>query len=133
MILLFYSLLVVAPFGGVVFLLLLPYFVVVLIFCCCSHILLLLPYFVVAPIWCGSYIGSLFCGLFLCVLSSFVIILLRKRELVALLKLCCGYLCFCLFLTVPLVVLRSVVVVFPGHSYLLLYSKYHIIKPCGLL
>ena len=33
---------------------------------------------------------------FLCVLSSFAIILLRKRNLVALLKLCCGVSVLCL-------------------------------------
>ena len=55
----------------------------------------------------------------LCVLSSFVIILKMKRELVALLLL---YGCLItvyvlwLFLTVPLVGLQCVIVVFPDHT-----------------
>ena len=47
--------------------------------------------FVVAPIVCGGFsVGSLFCFAVLCVLSSssFAIISLGKRELIALLLLC---------------------------------------------
>ena len=46
------------------------------IYCCCSHCL-----------W-GLSVRSLFCLTVLCVLSSFAIISLGKRELVALLLLC---------------------------------------------
>ena len=57
------------------------------------------------------------------VLSSFAIILLRKTELVALLKLCpcCRVTVsvLCLFLAVPWVGLWSVIVAFPGHTHLL--------------
>ena len=66
---------------------------------------------------------SLFCCAFLCVLSSFAIILKRKRELVALLLLSYG--CFVivnilrLFLSVLWVGLRCVIVVFPDHTRLL--------------
>ena len=41
--------------------------------------------FVDAPIGCGVCVGSLFCGLVPGALSSLGIILLRKRELIALL------------------------------------------------
>ena len=57
-----------------------------------------------------------------CVLSSFAIILKRRRELVALLLLSYG--CFVsvnglwLFLTVPWVGLQCVIVVFPDHTHL---------------
>ena len=64
----------------------------------------------------------LFCGVFLGVLSSLAIILLRKRVLVAL--LCDVAVCvLCLFLTVPCVGLPCVVVVFPGHAHLLFKIK----------
>ena len=58
-----------------------------------------------------------------CVLSSFAIIMKRKRELVALLLLSDG--CFLslnvlwLFRTVPWVSLQCEIVVFPDHTHLL--------------
>ena len=58
-----------------------------------------------------------------CVLSSFAIIMKRKRELVALLLLSDG--CFVslnvlwLFCTVPWVGLQCEIVVFPDHTHLL--------------
>ena len=59
----------------------------------------------------------------LCVLSSFAIILKRKRELVALLLLSNGCLVIVnvlwLFLRVPWVSLQCVIVVFPDHTHLL--------------
>ena len=59
----------------------------------------------------------------LCVLSSFAIILKRKRELVAFLLLSYGCLVtvniIWLFLTVPWVGLKCAVVVFPDHTRLL--------------
>ena len=66
---------------------------------------------------------SLFCYALLCVHSSFVIILKRKRKLVALLLL--SYRCIVtinvlwLFLTMPLVGLQYVILVFPDHTHLL--------------
>ena len=59
----------------------------------------------------------------LCVLSGFVILLKRKRELVALLLLSYGcpatvYVLW-LFLMVPWVGLQCVMVVFPDHTHLL--------------
>ena len=55
--------------------------------------------------------------------SSFAIILMRKRELVALLLLSFGCLVTVnllrLFLTVPWVGLQCVIVVFPDHTHLL--------------
>ena len=65
---------------------------------------------------------SLFCYALLCVHSSFAIILKRKRKLVAWLLL--SYRCtvtinvLLLFLAVPWVGLRCVVVVFPYHFYI---------------
>ena len=59
--------------------------------------------FVVSPLVCGSLCFSLFSDTVLRVLSSFVIILLRKRELVALLivfLLLC--VCLCVLMSVPL-------------------------------
>ena len=59
----------------------------------------------------------------LCAQSSFVIILKRKRKMVALLLL--SYRCIVtinvlwLFLTVPWVCLQCVIVVFPDHTHLL--------------
>ena len=57
------------------------------------------------------------------VLSSFAIILRRKRELVALLLLSFGCLVIVnillLFLTVPWVGLQFVIVVFPEHTHLI--------------
>ena len=61
----------------------------------------------------------MFCCALLYVLSSFVIISLGKRELVAL--LCLSSLCLMivvwLFLTMPWVCLQFVIVVFSGHTH----------------
>ena len=66
---------------------------------------------------------SLFCVL-LYVHSSFVIILMGKKELVAL--LCLSSLCLVivvwLFLTMPRVCLKFVIVVFPDHTHLLFFQ-----------
>ena len=64
------------------------------------------------------------CGL-LYVYSSFVIILMRKRELVALLSLFSWYLVIVvwLFLAMPWASLQFVNVVFPDHTHLLFYMK----------
>ena len=66
---------------------------------------------------------SMFCCTFLYVPSSFAIILLWKRELVALLSLSswCLVIVVWLFLTVPLVSLQFAIVVFPDHTYLLFW------------
>ena len=66
----------------------------------------------------------LFCTVVLCVLSSFSITSLRKRELISLLLLCSDCCCasvsvLCIFLAVLLVGLGSVIVVFPVQTYLL--------------
>ena len=67
---------------------------------------------------CNCFI---FCCTLLYVHSSFTIILMRKRELVALLSL--SSLCLVnverLFLALPWVYLRFVIVVFPDHTHLL--------------
>ena len=65
------------------------------------------------------------CSMFYCTLlyvpSSFAIILMGKRELVALLSLSpwCLVIVVWLFLAVPWVCLQFVIVVFPDHTHLL--------------
>ena len=65
---------------------------------------------------------SLFCYALLCVLSSFAIILKRKRKLVSLLLLSYRRIVtvdvLWLFLTVPWVGLQHLIVVFPDHTHL---------------
>ena len=62
---------------------------------------------------------SMFCCALLCVHSNFAIILMGKRELVALLCLSswCLVMVVWLFLTVPWVCLQFVIVVFPDHTH----------------
>ena len=68
---------------------------------------------------------SLFWYALVCVLSSFAIVLKRKRELDALLLLSYGCLVtvyvLWLFITVPWVGLQFAIVVFPDHTHLLFY------------
>ena len=68
---------------------------------------------------------SLFCCSLLYVHSSFAIILMGERELVALLSLCswCLMIAVRLFLVVPWVCLQFVIVVSPNHTHLLFWSK----------
>ena len=63
----------------------------------------------------------MFCCALLYVPSSFAIILMGKRELVALLDLSSWYLVIvlCLFLAVSWVCLQVVIVVFPDNTHLL--------------
>ena len=76
--------------------------------------------FIVTPI-----LGVCNCSMFSCTLlyvhSSFAIILMGKRELVVFLSLSswCLMMVVWLFLAVPWVCLRFVIVVFPDHSHLL--------------
>ena len=81
----------------------------------------------VIPIVVGVLCLSLFWYALLCVISSFAIILKRKRELVALLLLSYGYLVtvnvLWLFLMVQWVGLQCVIVVFPDHTHLLFVLK----------
>ena len=71
---------------------------------------------------------SLNCCMFCCKLlyvhSSFAIILMGKRELVALLGLSswCVVIVVWLFLAVPWVCLRFVIVVFPDHTHYFCYG-----------
>ena len=66
---------------------------------------------------------SLFCCVLLCVHSSFAIISMGKRELVALLCFSswCLVIVMWLFLTMPWVFLQFVIVVFPDHTHLLFF------------
>ena len=74
----------------------------------------------------GSVVGVCNCSMFCCMLlyahSSIAIILLGKRELVALLNLSswCLVMVERLFLVVPRGCLRFVIVVFPDHTHLLI-------------
>ena len=74
------------------------------------------------PLFEGVLCLSLFWYALLCILSSFAMLLKRKRELVALLLLSCGCLvtvnALLLFLTVPWVSLQCVIVVIPDHTHL---------------
>ena len=67
----------------------------------------------------------MFCCTLLCVRSSIAIILMGKRELVALLNLSswCPVMVKQLFLAVPQGCLRFVIVVFPDHTHLLFLIK----------
>ena len=80
---------------------------------------------IVTPI-VGFCIWCMFCCLLLCVHSSFVIILMEQRELVALLCLSswCLVILVWLFLTMPRVWLQFVIVVFLDHTDLL-FSIFH--------
>ena len=64
---------------------------------------------------------SMFCSALLCVHSSFAIISMGKRELIALLCLSswCLEIVVWLFLTIPRACLQFVIVVFPDHTQLL--------------
>ena len=79
--------------------------------------------FYVPPIVCGGSVLVFILYALLYVLSSFAIILMWKRELVALLLLSVECLVAVdvlrLFLTVPWVGLQFVIVVFPDHTHLL--------------
>ena len=76
--------------------------------------------FIVTPIVevCNYF---MFCCTLLYVHSSIAIILMGKRELIALLNLssCCLVMDERLFLAVPRGCLQFVIVVFPGHTHLL--------------
>ena len=64
---------------------------------------------------------SMFCCALLCVYSSFAIISMGKRELVALLCLTswCLVIVVWLFLTIPRICLQFVIMIFPDHTHLL--------------
>ena len=89
-------------------------------------VLLLLTFclFIVTPI-VGVCNCSMFCCMLLYVHSSIAIILMGKRELVALLNLSswCLVMVERLFLAVPRGCLRFVIVVFPDHTHLLFFLQ----------
>ena len=72
----------------------------------------------------------MFCCLLFYVHSSIAIILMGKRELVALLNLLtwCLVMVERLFLAVPWGCLRFVIVVFPDHTHLPFLSMHHLLK-----
>ena len=61
-------------------------------------------------------LGPLLCGVVIGVLSSLTIILLKKRERYIFVLIKKAVCVLCLFLVVPWVGLKSVVVTFPGHT-----------------
>ena len=69
---------------------------------------------------------SMLCCTLLYVHSSFAIILMGERELVALLSLSswCLVIVVCLFLAVSWVCLQFVIVIFPDHTHLLFLTEY---------
>ena len=69
--------------------------------------------------------SNMFCCMLFCVHSSIAIILMGKRELVALLSLSswCLVMVKRLFLAVPWGCLRFVIVVFPDHTHLLFLTS----------
>ena len=69
---------------------------------------------------------SIFCCTLLYVHSSIAIILMRKRELIALLNLSswCLVMVERLFLAVPRGCLQFVIVVFPDHTHLLFFTVF---------
>ena len=79
--------------------------------------------FIVAPI-VGVCNCSMFCCTLLYVHSSIAIILMGKRELVAVLNLSswCLVMVERLFFALPWCRLRFVIVVFPGHTHYFLYT-----------
>ena len=87
--------------------------------------------FIVTPI-VGVCNCSMFCCTLLYVHSSIAIILMGKRELIALLNLSswCLVMVGRLFLAVPRGCLQFVIVVFPDHTHLLfLQFAYKIVRP----
>ena len=89
---------------------------------------LFLLFLTVTPIVGFSNCSMFYCA-FLCVHSSFAIILMGKRELVALLGLSswCLLIVVWLFLMVPQVCLQFVTVVFPDHTHLLFVMHTNVI------
>ena len=82
--------------------------------------------FIVTPI-VGVCNCSMLCCTLLYVHSSIAIILMGKRELIALLNLSswCLVMVERLFLAVPRGCLQFVIVVFPDHTHLLFFSSFH--------
>ena len=81
--------------------------------------------FIVTPI-VGVCNCSMYCCTLLYVHSSIAIILMGKRELIALLNLSSWFLLMCvwLFLAVPRGCLQFVIVVFPDHTHLLFFLSH---------
>ena len=77
---------------------------------------------------------SMFCCMLLYVHSSIAIILMGKRELIALLNLSslCLVMVGRLFLGVPWGCLQFVIVVFPDHTHLLFYVLYSTARHWGV-
>ena len=88
-----------------------------------SKVVVLL-FLIVTPI-VGFCNCSMFCCALLCVHSSFAIISMGKRELIALLSLSswCLVIVVWLFLTIPQVCLQFVIVVFLDHIHYFCYEQ----------
>ena len=103
------------------------YVVLVLHVYYCISLCFLVLLFIVIPI-VGVCNCSMFCCMFLYVHSSIAIILMGKRELIALLNLSswCLVMVERLFLAVPRGCLQFVIVVFPDHTHLLFLNQTNI-------
>ena len=103
------------------------YVVLVLHVYYCIGLCFLVLLFIVIPI-VGVCNCSMFCCMLLYVHSSIAIILMGKRELIALLNLSswCLVMVERLFLAVPRGCLQFVIVVFPDHTHLLFLNQTHI-------
>ena len=97
-----------------------------------AALLLLTCCFIVTSI-VGICNCSMFCCMILYVHSSFAIILMGKRELIALLSVSswCHLRIVWLFLGVPWVCLQLVIVVFPDHTHLLFFPLHTSYKRTG--
>ena len=93
---------------------------------CANPVTIILHFLVVLLELCNC---SMFCCTLLYVHSSIAIILMGKRELIALLNLSswCLVMVERLFLAVPQGCLQFVIVVFPDHTHLLFLVRF----PCG--
>ena len=81
----------------------------------------------------GVYDCSMFCCTLLCVLSGVAVVLVERRELIALLNLSswCLVMVERLFLAVPRDCLWFVIVVFPDHTHLLFSTSLSFwLHPC---
>ena len=80
--------------------------------------------------WERADLLALLCVIFSCIHSSIAIILMGKRELIALLNLSswCLVMVERLFLVVPRGCLQFVIVVFPDHTHLLFLSLSHVVS-----
>ena len=88
-------------------------------------LLLLIRCWLLLPFWDSVIVLCFVVLYFVSILYSFAIILMGKRELIALLSLSswCLVIVVWLFLLMPQVCLQFMIVVFPDHTHILLFTK----------